>query len=88
MRKVAEEERACAKALGMSSLLWLCFSVSSQTQAATLRNLHSGSFKLWVTVSTVAGQGPPGPDLSLHLPGMSWGRGDACPFPARGALKS
>lgn len=42
--------------------------MSSQTQTATLPNLHLGSFKLWVTVSTVAGQGPPGPNLSLHLP--------------------
>nr|XP_034378900.1 interleukin-27 receptor subunit alpha [Arvicanthis niloticus] len=42
--------------------------VSSQTQTVTLPNLHAGSIKLWVMVSTVAGQGPPGPSLSLHLP--------------------
>lgn len=46
----------------------VCMNVSSQTQTVTLPNLDSGSFKLWVMVSTAAGQGPPGPSLSLHLP--------------------
>ncbi|EDL92242.1 interleukin 27 receptor, alpha (predicted) [Rattus norvegicus] len=43
-------------------------SVSSQTKTVTLPNLYSGPFKLWVMVSTAAGQGPPGPSLSLHIP--------------------
>ncbi|XP_008853736.1 interleukin-27 receptor subunit alpha isoform X2 [Nannospalax galili] len=46
----------------------VCMNVSSNTQTASLPDLHPGSFKLWVTVSTVAGQGPPGPNLWLHLP--------------------
>ncbi|MEJ1286228.1 interleukin 27 receptor alpha [Cricetulus griseus] len=49
--------------------------VSSNTQTVTLPSLHWGSFELWVMVSTVAGQGPPGPSLWLHLPGMRWGWG-------------
>ncbi|XP_075832763.1 interleukin-27 receptor subunit alpha isoform X1 [Microtus pennsylvanicus] len=46
----------------------VCTNVSCNTQTVTLRSLHWGSFKLWVTVSTIAGQGPPGPSLRLHLP--------------------
>ncbi|KAL6088188.1 hypothetical protein STEG23_034389 [Scotinomys teguina] len=42
--------------------------VSCNTQTVTLPSLHWGSFELWVMVSTVAGQGPPGPSLWLHLP--------------------
>ncbi|XP_035298450.1 interleukin-27 receptor subunit alpha [Cricetulus griseus] len=46
----------------------VCKNVSSNTQTVTLPSLHWGSFELWVMVSTVAGQGPPGPSLWLHLP--------------------
>ncbi|XP_052022493.1 interleukin-27 receptor subunit alpha isoform X2 [Apodemus sylvaticus] len=55
----------CIQSRGIPTV---CTNVSSQTQTVPLPNLHSGSFKLWVMVSTVAGQGPPGPSLSLHLP--------------------
>ncbi|GAB1293378.1 Interleukin-27 receptor subunit alpha [Apodemus speciosus] len=55
----------CLQSRGIPTV---CTNVSSQTQTVPLPNLHSGSFKLWVMVSTVAGQGPPGPSLSLHLP--------------------
>ncbi|XP_021079469.1 interleukin-27 receptor subunit alpha [Mesocricetus auratus] len=52
----------------------VCMNVSSDTQTVTLPSLHWGSFELWVMVSTVAGQGPPGPSLWLHLPDnkVSW----------------
>ncbi|CAO2611162.1 Interleukin-27 receptor subunit alpha [Lemmus lemmus] len=46
----------------------VCMNVSSNTQTVTLHSLHWGSFELWVTVSTIAGQGPPGPSLRLQLP--------------------
>ncbi|KAM5238025.1 interleukin-27 receptor subunit alpha [Ctenodactylus gundi] len=45
-----------------------CVNVSSSTQTITLPDLRSGPCKLWVTASTTAGQGPPGPSLQLHLP--------------------
>ncbi|XP_048651248.1 interleukin-27 receptor subunit alpha isoform X2 [Marmota marmota marmota] len=45
-----------------------CTNVSSSTRIATLPNLHWGPCELWVTASTIAGQGPPGPSLWLHLP--------------------
>lgn len=52
----------------------VCMNVSCNTQTVTLPSLHWGSFELWVTVSTIAGQGPPGPSLWLHLPdnGVMW----------------
>ncbi|KAL1784204.1 interleukin-27 receptor subunit alpha [Sigmodon hispidus] len=52
----------------------VCMNVSCDTQTATLPSLHWGSFKLWVMVSTTAGQGPPGPSLQLNLPdnGLRW----------------
>ncbi|XP_052584498.1 interleukin-27 receptor subunit alpha isoform X1 [Peromyscus californicus insignis] len=52
----------------------VCMNVSCNTQTVTLPSLHWGSFELWVMVSTVAGQGPPGPSLWLHLPdnGVMW----------------
>uniref|UniRef100_A0A8C5KRB3 Interleukin 27 receptor, alpha n=1 Tax=Jaculus jaculus TaxID=51337 RepID=A0A8C5KRB3_JACJA len=46
----------------------LCKNVSSDTRTVTLPDLHRGSCELWVTASTAAGQGPPGPSLWLHLP--------------------
>ncbi|XP_007952557.1 interleukin-27 receptor subunit alpha [Orycteropus afer afer] len=45
-----------------------CMNVSGGTQNITLPNLHWGSCELWMTASTVAGQGPPGPSIQLHLP--------------------
>ncbi|XP_064136868.1 interleukin-27 receptor subunit alpha isoform X1 [Loxodonta africana] len=46
----------------------VCTNVSGVTQNATLTNLHWGTFELWMTVSNMAGQGPPGPRIQLHLP--------------------
>ncbi|XP_004715634.1 interleukin-27 receptor subunit alpha [Echinops telfairi] len=45
-----------------------CMNVSAGTQNATLPNLPWGPCKLWMTASTRAGQGPPGPSIQLHLP--------------------
>ncbi|XP_011837204.1 PREDICTED: interleukin-27 receptor subunit alpha [Mandrillus leucophaeus] len=42
--------------------------VSGNTQSVTLPDLPWGPCELWVTASTIAGQGPPGPILRLHLP--------------------
>ncbi|XP_060248357.1 interleukin-27 receptor subunit alpha [Meriones unguiculatus] len=60
--------------LCIQSTATACMNVSSNIQTVTLPNLHSGSFKLWVMVSTTGGQGPPGPSLWLHLPdnGIRW----------------
>ncbi|XP_021076369.1 interleukin-27 receptor subunit alpha [Mus pahari] len=65
LRGQATHYTFCIQSRGIPTV---CRNVSSQTQTATLPNLHSGSFKLWVMVSTVAGQGPPGPNLLIHLP--------------------
>ncbi|KAM6216800.1 interleukin-27 receptor subunit alpha [Rhynchocyon petersi] len=45
-----------------------CKNVSAGTQNVTLPNLHGGTWKLWASASTRAGQGPPGPSIQLHLP--------------------
>ncbi|XP_028925610.1 interleukin-27 receptor subunit alpha [Ornithorhynchus anatinus] len=46
----------------------LCI-VSADTQNLTLRNLvSSGRYKLWMTATTSAGEGFPGPSLLLQLP--------------------
>uniref|UniRef100_A0A250YKI6 Interleukin-27 receptor subunit alpha n=1 Tax=Castor canadensis TaxID=51338 RepID=A0A250YKI6_CASCN len=52
----------------------VCTNVSSSTRTVTLPDLHWGPCELWVTASTIAGQGPPGPSLRLHLPdnAMKW----------------
>ncbi|EPY85467.1 interleukin-27 receptor subunit alpha precursor, partial [Camelus ferus] len=42
--------------------------VSGSTQTITLPDLPWGPCELWVTASTIAGQGPPGPSLRFHLP--------------------
>lgn len=65
LRGRATQYTFCIQSRGIATV---CMNVSSQTQTVPLTSLHSGSFKLWVTVSTAAGQGPPGPSLSLHLP--------------------
>ncbi|XP_028642146.1 interleukin-27 receptor subunit alpha isoform X2 [Grammomys surdaster] len=65
LRGQATHYTVCTQSRGIPTV---CTNVSSQTQTVTLPNLHAGSIKLWVMVSTVAGQGPPGPSLSLHLP--------------------
>ncbi|ELV14334.1 Interleukin-27 receptor subunit alpha [Tupaia chinensis] len=50
----------------------VCKNVSGSTQNITLPDLHSGPCEIWVTASTIAGQGPPGrPSLQLHLPDNS-----------------
>lgn len=46
----------------------VCMNVSGSTQNITLPNLPWGPCELWVMASTIAGQGPPGPRLRLHLP--------------------
>uniref|UniRef100_A0A8D2DZC8 Interleukin-27 receptor subunit alpha n=1 Tax=Sciurus vulgaris TaxID=55149 RepID=A0A8D2DZC8_SCIVU len=46
----------------------VCINVSSSTRIITLPDLHCSPCELWVTASTIAGQGPPGPSLWLHLP--------------------
>ncbi|XP_006779575.1 PREDICTED: LOW QUALITY PROTEIN: interleukin-27 receptor subunit alpha [Myotis davidii] len=46
----------------------VCMNVSGSTQKITLPDLPSGPCELWMMVSTIAGQGPPGPSLRLHLP--------------------
>ncbi|XP_036158707.1 LOW QUALITY PROTEIN: interleukin-27 receptor subunit alpha [Myotis myotis] len=46
----------------------VCMNVSGSTQKITLSDLPSGPCELWMMVSTIAGQGPPGPSLRLHLP--------------------
>ncbi|KAM5306853.1 LOW QUALITY PROTEIN: interleukin-27 receptor subunit alpha [Glossophaga mutica] len=46
----------------------VCMNVSGSTQKITLPNLPWGPCELWMTASTIAGQGPPGPSLRLHLP--------------------
>ncbi|XP_064237839.1 interleukin-27 receptor subunit alpha isoform X3 [Aotus nancymaae] len=46
----------------------VCMNVSCNTQSVTLPDLPWGPCELWVTASTSAGQGPPGPILRLHLP--------------------
>ncbi|XP_031196407.1 interleukin-27 receptor subunit alpha [Mastomys coucha] len=65
LRGQATHYTICIQSRGIPTT---CMNVSSQTQTVTLSSLQPGSFKLWVMVSTVAGQGPPGPSLSLHLP--------------------
>ncbi|XP_030880986.1 interleukin-27 receptor subunit alpha [Leptonychotes weddellii] len=46
----------------------VCMNVSGSTQNITLPDLPWGPCELWVTASTIAGQGPAGPSLWLHLP--------------------
>ncbi|CAK6445411.1 unnamed protein product [Pipistrellus nathusii] len=46
----------------------VCTNVSGSTQKTTLPHLPSGPCELWMMASTIAGQGPPGPSLQLHLP--------------------
>ncbi|XP_029073881.1 interleukin-27 receptor subunit alpha [Monodon monoceros] len=46
----------------------VCMNVSGSTRTITLPDLHWGTCELWVTASTIAGQGPPGPSLRFHLP--------------------
>ncbi|KAL4828880.1 hypothetical protein H8958_017978 [Nasalis larvatus] len=46
----------------------VCMNLSGNTQSVTLPDLPWGPCQLWVTASTIAGQGPPGPILRLHLP--------------------
>ncbi|XP_014652339.1 PREDICTED: LOW QUALITY PROTEIN: interleukin-27 receptor subunit alpha, partial [Ceratotherium simum simum] len=46
----------------------VCANVSGTTRNSTLPDLPWGPCELWVTASTIAGQGPPGPSLRLHLP--------------------
>ncbi|XP_036897713.1 interleukin-27 receptor subunit alpha isoform X1 [Sturnira hondurensis] len=46
----------------------VCMNVSGSTQKITLPSLPWGPCELWMTASTIAGQGPPGPSLRLHLP--------------------
>ncbi|XP_045406645.1 interleukin-27 receptor subunit alpha isoform X1 [Lemur catta] len=46
----------------------VCMNVSGSTWNVTLPDLHWGPCELWVMASTIAGQGPPGPSLWLHLP--------------------
>ncbi|XP_074240634.1 interleukin-27 receptor subunit alpha isoform X6 [Saimiri boliviensis] len=46
----------------------VCMNVSCDTQSVTLPDLPWGPCELWVMASTIAGQGPPGPILRLHLP--------------------
>lgn len=65
LRGQATHYTFCRQSRGIPTI---CMNVSSQTKTVTLPNLYSGPFKLWVMVSTAAGQGPPGPSLSLHLP--------------------
>lgn len=48
--------------------------MSGSTRTITLPDLHWGTCELWVTASTIAGQGPPGPSLRFHLPGMGLGQ--------------
>uniref|UniRef100_A0A8D0SFJ1 Interleukin-27 receptor subunit alpha n=1 Tax=Sus scrofa TaxID=9823 RepID=A0A8D0SFJ1_PIG len=45
----------------------VCMNVSGSTRTITLPDLPWGSCELWVTASTIAGQGPSGPSLWLHL---------------------
>ncbi|XP_047632802.1 interleukin-27 receptor subunit alpha [Phacochoerus africanus] len=54
----------CAQSETGSSV---CMNVSGSTRTITLPDLPWGSCELWVTASTIAGQGPPGPSLWLHL---------------------
>ncbi|XP_040846711.1 interleukin-27 receptor subunit alpha [Ochotona curzoniae] len=49
-----------------------CMNVSGTTQNVKLPHLQRGPCELWVTASTVAGQGPPGPSLWLYLPDNSF----------------
>ncbi|XP_023501005.1 interleukin-27 receptor subunit alpha [Equus przewalskii] len=46
----------------------VCMNVSGSIQNISLPGLPWGPCELWVTASTIAGQGPPGPSLRLHLP--------------------
>ncbi|KAB0386271.1 interleukin-27 receptor subunit alpha [Muntiacus reevesi] len=46
----------------------VCKNVTGSNRTMTLPDLHWGPCKLWVTASTIAGQGPPGPSLQFHLP--------------------
>ncbi|KAM8764618.1 interleukin-27 receptor subunit alpha [Rhynchonycteris naso] len=46
----------------------VCMNVSGGTHNITLPNLPWGPCELWIMASTIAGQGPPGPSLRLHLP--------------------
>ncbi|XP_039108240.1 interleukin-27 receptor subunit alpha isoform X1 [Hyaena hyaena] len=46
----------------------VCMNVSGSTRSITLPDLPWGPCELWMTASTTAGQGPPGPSLRLHLP--------------------
>ncbi|XP_006874378.1 PREDICTED: interleukin-27 receptor subunit alpha [Chrysochloris asiatica] len=46
----------------------VCRNVSASTRNITLMNLQWGPCKLWMTASTVAGEGPPGPSIQLYLP--------------------
>lgn len=50
-----------------------CPAVSGSTRTITLPDLPWGSCELWVTASTIAGQGPSGPSLWLHLQGRGAG---------------
>ncbi|XP_062967561.1 interleukin-27 receptor subunit alpha [Cynocephalus volans] len=55
----------CAQSENRTSI---CVNVSASARNATLPDLQWGPCKLWMTASTIAGQGPPGPSLWLHLP--------------------
>ncbi|XP_071068863.1 interleukin-27 receptor subunit alpha isoform X2 [Dasypus novemcinctus] len=46
----------------------VCSNVSGSIRNVTLPGLHWGPCELWMMASTVAGQGPRGPSLRLHLP--------------------
>ncbi|GAB5567807.1 interleukin-12 receptor subunit beta-2 isoform X1 [Prionailurus iriomotensis] len=46
----------------------VCMNVSGSARNITLPDLPWGPCELWMTASTIAGQGPPGPSLRLHLP--------------------
>ncbi|XP_069914985.1 interleukin-27 receptor subunit alpha isoform X2 [Oryctolagus cuniculus] len=51
----------------------VCVNVNGSIWNITLPDLPRGPCELWVTASTTAGQGPPGPSLWLHLPDNSLG---------------
>ncbi|XP_029774636.1 interleukin-27 receptor subunit alpha isoform X1 [Suricata suricatta] len=46
----------------------ICMNVSGSTRNITLPDLPWGPCELWMTASTIAGQGPAGDSLRLHLP--------------------
>nr|XP_051691767.1 interleukin-27 receptor subunit alpha isoform X1 [Oryctolagus cuniculus]XP_051691768.1 interleukin-27 receptor subunit alpha isoform X1 [Oryctolagus cuniculus]XP_051691769.1 interleukin-27 receptor subunit alpha isoform X1 [Oryctolagus cuniculus]XP_051691770.1 interleukin-27 receptor subunit alpha isoform X1 [Oryctolagus cuniculus] len=60
----------CARSGGRPSV---CVNVNGSIWNITLPDLPRGPCELWVTASTTAGQGPPGPSLWLHLPDNSLG---------------